>query len=147
MPRIDDSIEIKATPAAVFQYISDLEALPEWVKWWKDVDVTSLSKRGVGTTDAAKMQVGPQKSNVEALTTEFKDGEFYTRKLTRGMTLTERLAVVPFGEGSKVAYIVEYTPPMGPMGKMVDLLFMERLFEQLMGDSLTNLKERIEGAR
>ena len=147
MPRIDDSIEIKATPATVFQYISDLEALPEWVKWWKDVDVTSLNKRGVGTTDAAKMQVGPQKQSVEALTTEFKDGEFYTRKLTRGMTLTERLAVVPFGDGSKVAYIVEYTPPMGPMGKMVDLLFMERLFEQLLGDSLTNLKERFEGAR
>jgi uncharacterized membrane protein len=147
MPRIDGSIEIKATPATVFQYISDLEALPEWVKWWKDVDVTSLSKKGVGTTDAAKMQVGPQKQATEGLVTEFKEGEFYTRRLSRGMKMTERLAVVKFGEGSKVAYIVEYEPPMGLMGKMVDMLFMERLFEQLMGDTMTNLKERFEGVQ
>ena len=92
MPRIDNSTEIKATPAAVFQYISDLEALPEWVKWAKRVEVTSLSKQGVGTTDASLMQVGPQKQNVEGLITEYKDGEFYTRRLTRGMELTERLA-------------------------------------------------------
>jgi hypothetical protein len=33
------------------------------------------------------------------------------------------------------------------MGKMMDLLFMSTLFNQLMEDSLTNLKERLESAR
>jgi hypothetical protein len=36
---------------------------------------------------------------------------------------------------------------MGGMGKLMDAIFMERLFDQLMRDSLTNLKERMETAR
>ena len=35
---------------------------------------------------------------------------------------------------------------MGGMGKLMDKLFMERLFDQLMKDSLTNLKDRLESA-
>ena len=50
-------------------------------------------------------------------------------------------------DGTKVAYSVEYTPPMGAIGKIVDLIFMERLMEQLLGDSLTNLKLRLETSR
>jgi uncharacterized membrane protein len=146
MPRIDNSIEIKATPDTIFPYLADIECQPEWVKWAKRVEVTSLNRKGVGATDAMVMQVGPQKQNVEGLVTEYKDGEFFTRRLTKGMDLTERLAVVKYGEGSKVAYSVEYTPPMGAMGKMIDMLFMERLFDQLMKDSLTNLRGRLESA-
>ena len=144
MPRIDSSIEIKLPPESVFPYLADIESQPEWVKWAKRAQVTSLNKQGVGATDAMIMQVGPQKQQVEGLITEYKDGQFLTRRLTKGMQLTERLAVVKFGEGSKVAYSVEYTPPMGAMGKMLDMLFMERLFGQLLNDSLTNLKERLE---
>jgi hypothetical protein len=33
---------------------------------------------------------------------------------------------------------------MGLLGKLVDFLFMSRLMDQLMKDSLTNLKERME---
>jgi uncharacterized membrane protein len=146
MPRIDNSIEIKASPDAIFPYLSEVELQPEWVKWAKRVELTSLIKKGVGATDAMVMQVGPQKQNVEGLVTEYKDGEFFTRRLTKGMDLTERLAVVKYGEGSKVAYSVEYTPPMGAMGKVIDMLFMERIFDQLMKDSLNNLRGRLEAA-
>ena len=48
---------------------------------------------------------------------------------------------------TKVAWSIEYRPPMGSMGKLLDLIFMERLFEQLQGDSLNNLKERLETAK
>lgn len=147
MPRIDDWIDIKAPSETVFAYIADVTAQPEWVKWAKKVETTSPERRGLGATDAMVMQVGPRKENVEGLVTEFKDGEFMTRMLTRGMKLTERIAVVPQADMTKVAYSVEYTPPMGQMGKLMDMLFMERLFEQLMADSLTNLKERLETPR
>ena len=93
------------------------------------------------------MQVGPKKENIETLTTEFKDGQFFTRRNTRGMEMTSRLSVLPFGDGTKVAWSVDYVPPMGGMGKLMDMVFMERLFDQLMKDSLTNLKERLETAR
>jgi uncharacterized membrane protein len=147
MPRIDSSIDIKVPRDKVFAYITDVESFPEWVKWAKETEVTSPERKGLGATDAMLMQVGPKKERVEAIVIEYKDGELFTRRHTRGMQMTDRLAVVATLEGSKVAWSVEYTPPMGMMGKMMDMLFMETLFLQLQEDSLTNLKQRLEGAR
>ena len=147
MPRLDHSIDIKVPADQVFAYVADVEAHPEWVKWTKAAEVTSPDRKGVGSTAAGVMQVGPKKEKIETLTTEYKDGEFLTRRTTRGMQMTDRLSVLPFGDGTKVAWSIDYTPPMGSMGKLMDMLFMERLFDQLMKDSLTNLKHRLESAR
>jgi len=147
MPRLDNSIDIKAPRDKVFEYVSDVESHPEWLKWAKSAEVTSPDHKGVGATDVMLMQVGPRKQTVEAIVTEYKDGQLFTRRHTKGMQMTDRKAVVSLGDVTKVAWSVEYTPPMGVVGKAIDLLFMVRLFEQLMLDSLTNLKERIESAR
>ena len=149
MPRLDNSVDIKLPRERVFQYVSDVTARPEWVKWMKRAEVTSPETRGVGATDAGVMQVGPQKQTVEGIVTEYRPNVVFTRRHTRGMDLTDRIAVVPSpsGEGTKVAWSIEYKPPMGQMGKVMDKLFMERLFDQLMKDSLHDLKERLESAR
>jgi uncharacterized membrane protein len=142
--RIDNSIDIKAPKDKVFAYISDLETWPDWIKWAKDIEVTSLQKEGVGATDRMTMRVGPQKQHVEGLVTDFQPGYTIARRLTRGMDLNERISVLTTGDGTKVAFSVEYRPPMGKVGQMVDFIFMAKLFDQLMEDSLTNLKERME---
>ena len=149
MPRLDNAIDIKAPQDKVFAYVSNIEAQPEWVKWAKSVELTSPEKTGVGATDAMAIQVGPQKQNVEGLITDYQEGESLTRRLTRGMTFTERYSVAPSaaGDGTQVEWSIDYTPPMGGLGKLVNWLFMNRLFEQLMADSLTNLKERLETER
>ena len=147
MPRLDGSIDIKAPKEKVFAYIADVEAQPEWCKWAKDVEVTSPNRKGVGATDEMLMQVGPRKERVEGIVTEYKEGQFFSRRHTRGLQMSESYSVLPVGDMTKVAWIIEYTPPMGGMGKLMDLIFMERLFEQLQGDSLNNLKERLETAK
>ena len=147
MPRLDAFIDIKAPREKVFAFISDVEAQPQWCKWAKDVEVTSPNHKGVGATDEMIMQVGPRKERVEGIVTEYKDGQFFSRRHTRGMQMSESYSVLPTADGSRVAWIIEYTPPMGAMGKMMDLIFMERLFEQLQGDSLNNLKAVMETAK
>ncbi len=146
MPRLDNAIEIKAPREKVFAYISDVTTHPEWVKWTKEAAVTSEVHTGVGTTTASLMQVGLRKEQVEAVVTEYKQNEVFTQRHTRGMDMTDRLAVVSTPEGSKVAWSVEYTPPMGGLGKMMNFIFMSTLFNQLQEDSLTNLKELMESA-
>ena len=147
MPRLDNSIDIKAPVDRVFGYIADAAAHPEWVKWTKRADITSLEHKGVGATLPRSCRSAPRRKTSRRSTTEFKDGQFFTRRNTRGMEMTSRLSVLPFGDGTKVAWSVDYVPPMGGMGKLMDMVFMERLFDQLMKDSLTNLKERLETAR
>ena len=145
MTRVDNSIDIQAPKEKVFEYATNVEMQTHWVKWAKRVDITSAQKSGVGTTDTTLMQVGPRKEHVEGLVTDYRPGISYTRRLTKGLSLEERMSVVSAGNGTKFAYSVEYTPPMGPMGRVVDFLFMVRLMDQLMKDSLSNLKENLEG--
>ena len=147
MPRLDNWIDIKAPIETVFEYLADIPSHPEWVKWTKQAEITSLEKKGLGVTTSELMQVGPRKERVESIVTEFKDVEFFTRRHTRGMEMTDRLSVVKMGDGTKVAWSIDYVPPMGPVGKMMDTLFMVRLFDQLMKDSLVLLRERLESAR
>ena len=145
MSRVDNWIDILAPREKVFAYVSNVEAQPEWVKWAKEVEVTSEGKDGVGTVDSMLMQVGPRKERVEALVTEYRPPQLMTRRFLKGMRMEERFSLVPLRDGTKVAWSVEYDPPMGPLGKAVDFLFMGRLMDQLMKDSLANLKERLEG--
>ncbi len=147
MPRLDFSVDIKAPRDKVFQYISNVELQPQWVKWAKEAEITSTEHTGIGTTDTMLMQVGPRKERVEGIVTEYKDEQLYTRRHTRGMQMTERYSLVNAGDGTKVAWSIEYVPPMGSMGKLIDVLFVVRLFEQLMEDSLQNLREKVEAAR
>jgi len=149
MPRLDNSIDIKLPKERVFEYVSDVTHRPEWVKWTKRSEVTSSEPGVVGSTDAGLMQVGPQKQNIEAIVTEYRPDYVFTRRHTRGMEMTDRIAVVPSpsGEGTKVAWSVEYKPPMGQMGKMMAQLFMVRVFDQLMKDSLDILRDKLENAR
>jgi uncharacterized membrane protein len=147
MPRLDNSIDIKAPLETVFEYLADIPSHPEWVKWTKDAEITSIEKKGLGVTTTELMQVGPRKERVETIVTEYKPEEFFTQRHTRGMEMTNRLSVVRMGDATKVAWSIDYVPPMGAMGKMMDVLFMERLFDQLMKDSLTLLRQRLESAR
>jgi uncharacterized membrane protein len=144
LSRVDNAIDIKAPREKIFEYVADIEAQPEWVKWAKDVERTSTTAKGVGVTDRMVMQVGPRKERVEGMITDFKDGQLYVRRLTKGMDLTEKVSLVNVSGGTRVAWILEYRPPMGALGKFMDFLFMSRLMDQLMKDSLTNLKERME---
>ena len=125
MPRLDNSIDIKLPKDRVFEYVADVTHRPEWVKWTKRAEITSTEPGVIGSTDAGLMQVGPQKQTVEAIVTEYRPDYVFTRRHTRGMEMTDRIAVVPSpsGEGTKVAWSVEYTPPMGGVGKMMDALF------------------------
>ncbi len=147
MPRVDDSIDINVPREKVFQYISDIELQPAWNKWAKKAESTSLVRSALGATDAMVMQVGPRKESVEGIVTEFKDGSLYSRRHTKGMEMTERYSLLTIGDMTKVAWSVEYVSPMGPIGKMNDMLFVTRLFEQLMHDSLNLLKGQLESAR
>jgi len=147
MPRLESAIEINAPQERVFDYITDVESTTEWCKWSKEAEVTSTSKSGLGATDEMFMQVGGRKLKVEGIVTEYAPHQYYSRRHTRGMELSESYALEPAGDGTKVSWVIDYTPPYGVFGKVMAFVFMTRLFEQLQGDSLTNLKARLETAK
>ena len=144
MTRVDNWIDIKAPKDKIFAYVADLEARPQWVKWSKDTEVTSMQKRGRAPRTAALCAWALRSRTWKGLVTDYQPGYTIARRLTRGMDMNERVSVLTSGDATKVTYSVEYKPPMGKMGGLIDFLFMAKLFDQLMEDSLAILKERME---
>ena len=110
----------------------------------------SLSKVWGALVDFPRYRSWHPLVEIEGSAKEGADVEYYYRsnsEAPRGMSMTDRKALVSLGEVTKFAWSVEYTPPMGGMGKAMDLIFVGTLFNQLMEDSLTILKDRIENAR
>ena len=47
--------------------------------------------------------------------------------------------------GTRVEWTIGYKPPMGPLGALVDALFMNRVFQNEIEESLEGLKAQLEG--
>jgi uncharacterized membrane protein len=144
MPVLEAAIEIKAPPEKVFAYISDVETQPQWARWAKDIDITSLSRKGLGTTDSMVLQLMGKKYPTEGIISEYNENESMSRRITRGFDLIEHYTLTPTEGGTNLTHVIDYTPPFGGLGKVFNFLFMNRLFEQLHGDSMVSLKENLE---
>ena len=146
MPRIRKSIDIEAPRERVFAMATDPAQQSQWTTFLQQVEVTAGDGKSVGTRDRCLMKVGPRAQEMEAEWTEYRENEAFARRATSGMDIQGRMTFTPLGEGStRVDWTIEYTPPMGALGLLVDALFMSRVFQNQVEDSLERLKAQLEG--
>jgi uncharacterized membrane protein len=144
MARIVKSIEIDAPNEHVFALALDFSRQPEWTTFIKEALVTSGDGKSAGTTDRSVIKVGPRASESEGEWTEYKPGEIFARRSSGGMSMEERMTFTPAGGGTRVEWAVEYKPPMGPLGALMDVFMMNRVFQNELEASLANLKVALE---
>ncbi len=145
MARILKYIDIDASPDNVFNYVTNVSTQPDWIKFMKSVDITSGDGQTKGTTDRSVIKLGPRAQEVEALWTEYDPPRLFARKATSGMDMAGRMTFEPSDDGTHVEWTIGYRPPMGPLGMVVDALFMNRVFQNEIEESLESLKAQLEG--
>ena len=144
MPRIVKSIKIDAPREHVFAFAVDPARQPDWITFIKEVEVTSGDGKSAGTTDRCLFKMGPRSQSLEAEWTEYKANESFARSATSGVAMQGRMTFTPVDGSTRVQWTIEYEPPLGPLGALVDLLFMNRVFQNEMEESLEKLKEALE---
>lgn len=145
MPRIRKTIDIDASPENVFSYVANPATQTDWIRFLSHVEITSGGEQGKGTTDRCVMKLGPRAETVEALWTEYDPPRVFARKTTSGMEMEGRITCEPTDGGTRVEWTIGYKPPLGPVGMLVDALFMNRVFQNEMEESLESLKAQLEG--
>ena len=145
MPRIRKTIEIEASPEHVFSYATNASTQTGWVKFLKQIDITSGDGQSQGTTDRCVVKLGPRAQAVDAVWTEYDAPRAFARKTTGGMAMEGRMTFQPSDAGTRVEWTIGYKPPMGPLGAVVDALFMNRVFQNEIEESLESLKAQLEG--
>ena len=145
MPRIRKTIEIEASPEHVFSYATNASTQTGWVKFLKRIDITSGDGQSQGTTDRCVVKLGPRAQAVDAVWTEYDAPRTFARKTTDGMEMEGRMTFEASDAGTRVQWAIRYRPPMGPLGVVVDALFMNRVFQNEIEESLESLKAQLEG--
>ena len=145
MPSILKSIDIEASPDNVFNYVTNVSTQTDWIKFLKAVDITSGDGQAKGTTDRCVIKLGARAQEMEALWTEYDPPRVFARKATSGMEMDGRMTFEPRDDGTHVEWKIGYRPPMGALGMMVDALFLNRVFQNEIEESLESLKVQLEG--
>jgi uncharacterized membrane protein len=143
MPKLKAVIDIDASREHVFAAAEPLK-MPEWTIHVKDVTVTEGDGKTAGTKDKTIIQVTPRKNTLMCEWTDYKPGETFARTFTGYLSGTERFTFTPEGNGTRVEWRFDYTPPFGPLGKIGALLVMSRVVQNNMESSLETLKTELE---
>lgn len=145
MPTIRKAIDIEATPDNVFKYVTNTSSQPDWIKFLQGIDITSGDGQSRGTTDRCVVKLGPRAQAVDSLWAEFDPPRSFGRRSTSGMEMEDRMIFSAAGDGTHVEWTIGYKPPMGPIGLLVDAVFMNRVFQNEVEESLESLKAQLEG--
>ena len=144
MARVLKSIRIDAPREHVFALATDVTRQPDWTTFVREGLITSGDGKSAGTTDRTTVKVGPRATKAENVWTEYATGEVFARRATSGMKVEEKLTFTPAGNGTDVEWLVDYTPPLGALGRFMDVFMMNRVYQNEIEASLERLKAELE---
>jgi uncharacterized membrane protein len=145
LPHIRKSIDIQATPEEVFAQAVDPDNQTVWSLFLKNVDVIFGDGKSEGSSFRWTFKLGPRAQSVEAVISEYRENQAYGRRAVRQFNLEDKMLFSPSDGGTRVEWDIEYKPPFGLLGTMMDALYMNRVFQNDIESSLENLKAQIEG--
>lgn len=145
MPQIRRSIDITVSPDNAFAYVTNPTTIPDWTQFIREMEITDGDGKSAGTRDAAVFKLGPRAQRQKGEWTVYEPPTTFVRTVSEGTPMESRMTFRAEGEGTRVEWSMRYTPPLGPVGMMIDALFMNRVFQNEMEESLESLKAQLEG--
>jgi len=144
MPRLKAAIDIDAPREHVFALAGDLTKRPDWTTFVKEVVITAGDGKSAGTKDKTTAKIGPQSKKWEGTVTQYQAAELLARSFEGYFIGEERMTFTPSGNGTRVEWSVNYTPPFGLLGKFGAWFMMARFYQNELEGSLEKLKAELE---
>jgi uncharacterized protein YndB with AHSA1/START domain len=149
MAHIERSIEIEASPEAVFEVLTDLDRLPDWSTVTVKTHEVPDGELKVGSEFRQTLRVLGRDIDCDWRVTEADPPNRIAYEATAPGGGQLRMAQQVRGEGSRsrVELDLDYELPGGFAGELVDRTYAERRNEREAEHSLHNLKDLLEANR
>ena len=143
---IEKSIDIARSPEEVFDFLCNIDRLPDWATTVVDTRVADQPIKH-GSTFKQVIRVIGKNLETEGRVTEFDRPRRMASEATApgGGRLVMRDIVEPRGSGSHVRLDFDYDVPGGLLGDLINELYLERRATREAEHSLQNLKDILEG--
>ena len=143
MRPIHVSIDISASPAAVWDYVKDISTHPEWMRDALAIRFTSPSRAGLGTTFECDTRVGPFRLTDHMEVTEWRDGEVMGIRHVGAVTGEGRFTLTAIPSGTRFEWAEELEFPARRGGARAALL-ARPVLKRVWRGNLQRLRDRIE---
>ena len=143
MLTVEHSIVINRPIDQVFEYVTDVERIIEWIGPTIATKLTSESPRGVATTSSRSSQFLGRRIESEMETVEYEPNKLMVNKAISGPMpdFEERIAVESVDGGTKVTIRIE--GEVGGLFKLATPILTRRARGQVANDAET-LKDLLE---
>jgi len=144
MTRVENSTSIRASTEEIGQYIWDVNKLPSYMPI-SDVEVLDSREDFVKIRHKFTAAGRTMDLVCEAKWVEKNRREEY--RTTEGMKLVGTWLLDPADEATRLKNIIDYEPPGGVFGKLLDRMKIRREMTRIQAESLGKLKETLEGRK
>ena len=147
MPRIETVEYIEAPPQIVWDFISDLQRVPEWVSVTKEMLHVNTPVVGEGTVYQELTQVGKRLIETTWHITTFRAPHVQVHQHRSAiMDMTLALTLTPQENGTCLVLCSEYRllPILRPVGWLIERMFFHRTSVQDMRWSTQSIKRIVE---
>ena len=141
MTEINRSVKINAPLNKVFEYTSNYRNWSEFFEGVSDVKPITKTTRGNGTKFIYKVKDLGMKVAVGTETHEFKENEGWLGKSFKGMEHSTQWIFKKSNGDTEFTYILNYDFPWYFGGKLIDKMFAEPAWINIIEHSLTKPKK------
>ena len=140
MTRIHRSVRLAKDPEQVVNYISDVQNHPAFISALTSISNLSGDSHRPGTTWSWSFVMAGIEIEGSAETTKFEPGKVFAYKTTSGVESQFSYRVEAGRDGNDLVVEVNYEPPQGVLGRVVDKALIERQNEAEADRTIANLK-------
>jgi len=146
MPHEEISVFIEAPPEIVFDFVSDLKRIPEYVDFVQEISDITPGRTRVGTTymERAKMGPGEQKQQWSCIEFNRPKSQAYEGKSSQ-MHIVLHKQILPEGNGTRYKQWVDFNmfPTFRLFGRLLDP-FVARTMRKQFPKITGGIKQIIE---
>ena len=146
MSRIEVSVDIGASPEAVWDFVSNLRRIPEWIEDTRAMLSVEPEPAQLGTVYRERSRiVGPLSQVTTWKITQFDPSRFqkHDGRVPMMAATSVSFGLEPSQAGTKFTLVFEYTPG-NPLSSLTDGLFVRKNLESGFRRSVQNLKALME---
>ena len=140
------SITLAASPEKVWAVLNDIARTPEWVTGLTAAEMATEGTVGAGSAYRDYNRLGPfrQVTLWRILVFEPLRRQVHVSE-SAALPSTMTLALAPAGTGTRLTMSVEYRllPQLGPIGRLLERVLMNRLLGQVLRDNQLGLERHL----
>ena len=145
MTQVATELHIDAPKEKVWEVLADLGGIDKWNPGVARSRWTSEQRQGIGASRHCDLQ-NPS-GTLEERAIEWREGEGYTIDVYESslpLKNTVEFAIKPEGAGTRASVTVDYRLKYGPVGALLDVLFVRRQIQKGFDRLVAGLKYHVE---